>query len=85
MDDKRRQHELIQQLSELVNELGWIIALPAGDDMVPGLIIGQEEFVKDVVETYYGPNFTTFEEDPTGEGELIETPIDPNKKPTTLH
>lgn len=82
-DEQQRQKLLISKLSEIVNELGWVIGLPAGEEMVPGLIIGTEQFVVDVVETYYGPNFTTFEEDPSGEAQLVEKT--PKKKGTTFH
>lgn len=83
--DSKKQTELIQKLAEIVNELEWVIGLPTGDDMVPGLIIGTEEFVRNVVETYYGPNYSTFVEDPTGENNLIENPNDLKKKNTTYH
>jgi hypothetical protein len=82
IDDKREQQELIQELAEIVNRLGWVIALPTNVDMVPGLIIGQEDFVKEVVETYYGPNYDVFKEDPTGENALVELQT---KKKDTVH
>ena len=87
MDDKRKQHELIQELSELVNELGWVTCMPVGENgMAPGLIIGTREFVDYVTqESFPGSEVTVFSEDPTGENDLIEEPIDPNKKKTTVH
>ncbi len=81
--DPKRQYELIQELTKIVNELDWVIGLPEGD-IVPGLIIGTEEFVTQVVEAY-GIEYTKFTEDPTGENSLVETPIDVNKKPKTYH
>lgn len=86
-DDPERQKKLIEELSLIVNELGWVIGLPAGVDVVPGLIVGTEEFVKDVVGTYYGPNYDVFKEDPTGENNLIEEPRNESeeKKKTTYH
>lgn len=84
-DEQQRQRLLISKLSEIVNELGWVIGMPAGEDMVPGLIIGTEQFVVDVVETYYGPNYSTFEEDPTGENQLVEKQKDPKKKGPVFH
>lgn len=87
MVDEKRQSELIQQLAEIVAELEWVIALPTSDT-VPGLIVGNEEFVADVIKVYYGLDegeYATFTEDPTGETALVETPIDQNKKPKTYH
>lgn len=72
MDDVKKQRDLINKLADIVNELGWVIGLPVGADTVPGLIVGTEEFVKDVVGTYYGPNYDVFTEDPTGEQSLVE-------------
>ena len=51
--DEKEQQELIEQLAQIVEELGWIIGIPKeeGDDnKVHGLIIGTEEFVYGVVE-----------------------------------
>ncbi len=79
--DKKRQYELIQALSEIVNELGWVIGMPSGDEIVDGLIIGEQHFVEDVVTEYYGPNFGLLEENVV-DGEMVE--IEPKKK-TTLH
>lgn len=87
MVDEKRQYELIQQLSEIVAELEWVIGLPTSE-VVPGLIIGTEEFVAEVIQVYYGLNqaeYASFGEDPTGENDLVELPIDPNKKPKTYH
>lgn len=78
--EQRKQYELIQQLSEIVAELGWVIGMPNGDDMVEGLIIGEQEFVEAVVTEYYGPGYGLLEEGP--EGEMVES--EPKKK-TTVH
>lgn len=87
MSDSEKQKKLIEELSMIVNELGWVIGLPSGVDMVPGLIIGTEEFVQDVVGTYYGPNYDVFKEDPTGENLLVEEErnAELEKKKTTYH
>lgn len=87
MVDQKRQHELIQALTEIANELEWVIALPTSE-MVPGLIIGTEEFVTEVVKVYYGKDpeeYETFGEDPTGESDLIALPTDQTKKLKTYH
>ena len=49
-----RQQELIQALTEIVEELGWIIGIPiveSEEDSVHGLIVGTEQFVMDAVES----------------------------------
>lgn len=43
-----RQLELITQLSEIVEELGWQIAMDSETEIVTGLIIGDEEFISNV-------------------------------------
>ncbi len=73
-----RQQELIQALTEIVEELGWIIGIPiveSEEDNVHGLIVGTEQFVMDAVES-------------TGmEVEKIESIEDSNdkKNKTNLH
>jgi hypothetical protein len=73
-----RQQELIQALTEIVEELGWIIGIPiveSEEDSVHGLIVGTEQFVMDAVES-------------TGmEVEKIESIEDSNdkKNKTNLH
>jgi hypothetical protein len=50
--DSEKQQKLIQELAEIVEELGWIIGIPTNgetDEKVNGLIIGTEDFVMDVV------------------------------------
>lgn len=71
-NNEKKQKELIEDLAEIVNELGWVIGLPSGEGMVPGLVVGTEEFVRDVVEVYYGANYDIFTEDPTGQTQLTE-------------
>lgn len=78
MSNKKTQVELMNELAELVEQLGWVIGMPDGDEQVPGLIIGELSFVEDVVEVYYGPGFSVFEKDE--QGELVEKP--PTKKMT---
>lgn len=51
--DEKEQQQLIEQLAQIVEELGWIIGIPKeeGDDnKVHGLIIGTEEFVYGIVD-----------------------------------
>lgn len=80
-DDKRSQEEIIEELSNLVEELGWVIGLPDGTEKVPGLIVGEQNFVIEVVKSYYGENFDIYtKNDETGQSEIIHNP---DKK--TLH
>lgn len=51
-DIKQRQYELIEQITEAAEELGWIIAIPQdeeSDELVQGLIMGTEEFITNIV------------------------------------
>ena len=56
MSDSHKRYKLIEELAEIVNELGWVIAIPP-DQITPGLIIGDENYVKDVANAYYGQQF----------------------------
>lgn len=85
--DEKRQYELIEKLTEIVNELGWVIGIPTAD-VVPGLIIGTEDFVREIIQDHYGLDeneYVSLTEDPTGESSMVEIPIDPTKKPKTYH
>jgi hypothetical protein len=55
-DNSSKRYKLIQELADIVNELGWVIAIPP-DQITPGLIIGEENYVKDVANAYYGEQF----------------------------
>lgn len=50
------REQLFKEIIEIVGELGWQIAIPKGNDNdeVPGLIIGTEEYVKEVTEAVDG-------------------------------
>lgn len=51
-DTKQRQYELIEQITEAAEELGWVIAIPQdeeSDELVQGLIMGTEEFITNIV------------------------------------
>lgn len=52
MIDSKTQIELINQLAEICEKLGWAIGVPADDDteMVSGLIVGTEEFINSVIQ-----------------------------------
>lgn len=82
--DIKRKTELIQELAEICRKLDWVIALPTEQDTVPGLIVGTEEFVAEVVQVYYGPDYEIFTQDPMTD-ELQEVPQPPIKKGTTVH
>lgn len=79
MSNPKRQQELIEQLSNICAELGWVVALPENVDMVPGLIIGDEVFVNEVVQAYYGDAFEVFTRDQM-EDNMKEVPKLPHGK-----
>lgn len=60
--DGKSKMEVIQELAELIDSLGWVMALPT-DEIVPGLIIGEKDFVMDVVKQYYGDGYEVLEKD----------------------
>lgn len=89
--NQKRQQELITQLAEICEELEWVVGLPKeeGDDtMVPGLIIGKEEFVMQVVAAYTD-DYEVYAKDSATDG-MHEVPpkqeeipsATPKKKPT---
>ena len=47
--NKSRKYELIQELSDIVAELGWNIAIQDDEELVDGLIIGTEEYILNVL------------------------------------
>lgn len=83
-DDTIKKIELIQDLAGIAEELGWVIALPTEEDIVPGLVMGTEPFVNEVVSLYYGDNYEIFTKDPTTDG-LVEVPPQSNGKKATIH
>lgn len=80
MKKNKNEKELLMELSEIIEQLGWVMGVPDGEDTVQGIIVGTREYVEEVVEAYYGPNFAVYEKDE--QGEIVETP--PSKK-NTLH
>lgn len=50
--EKQYREQLFKELIEIVEELGWNVAIPhvEEDDEVPGLIIGNPEYVEAVTE-----------------------------------
>lgn len=68
-DDTYKRMQLIQSLAEIVDELGWVIAIPP-DQITPGLIVGEEKYVKAVSSAYYGTQFEVI--NPNENAEEIE-------------
>lgn len=66
---KTKKLELISQLSDILQELDWVFAVPADDDTCRGLIVGEIEFVSEVVQSFYGDDveITTANEENDGE------------------
>lgn len=48
--EQQYREQLFKELIEIVGELGWVVAIPNGEDNeeVPGLIVGTEEYVDKV-------------------------------------
>ena len=45
------EDDKVTQLLNLVGEFGWSIAVPnSGDENCPGLIIGQENYINDILQ-----------------------------------
>lgn len=85
MTHTKKQQELIEELASICEELGWVIALPTMEETIPGLVIGQETFVNDVVSVYYGSDYEVFSKDMSDPG-MKEVPmLPPTKKKATFH
>lgn len=71
----KRQEELISELATICEELGWVVAIPSNEERVPGLIIGLEDFVQEVVTIYYGDDVEIFKKELNTEGmeEVVPT------------
>lgn len=84
--NQRKQIELIEQLASICEELGWVIALPNQEEKVPGLIMGNEEFVAEVIQAYYGEDVEVFKKSQGAEGmEPMDDFGGPGKKKQTVH
>lgn len=79
--DEKKQMELIMELSSICEELGWVVAIPSQEEKVPGLIIGTEEFVQEVVEIYYGDDVEIYKKEMNSEG--MEEVVSTKKKKVT--
>lgn len=86
MSNVKKQQEIIEILQSVCEDLGWVIGIPADDDetVVNGLIIGTEEFVYGVVESFQN-EYDVFSKNIEDEG-MKELPTSvPNKKKATFH
>lgn len=78
--DKKDQLDLIARLAEICQQLDWVIGLPDDEETLPGLIIGQEAFVSDVIRLYYGKSYEIYTQ-PLEDSSLKEIePSDLSKK-----
>lgn len=61
-NEKQYREQLFKELIEIVEELGWNVAIPQveEDDEVPGLVIGKAEYVDAVTEAL--AEYENFEE-----------------------
>lgn len=80
--DIKKKIQLIKSLAEIVDELGWVIAIPP-DEITPGLIIGEEDYVKAVSNSYYGEQFDIINPNESKEQEFSDiADVDPVIKET---
>lgn len=83
--NQKRQMELIDQLAQICEELNWVIALPTQEEPVPGIIMGQEGFVQEVVQSYYGDAYEVLTKEAHEEGMKEIPQLPEGKKKTTVH
>ena len=86
MSSVKKQQEIIEILQSVCEELGWVIGIPADDDetLVDGLIIGKEEFVYAVVDSF-GQEYDVFSKNFGDEGMTELEKSVPAKKKQTFH
>ncbi len=82
MSSKKTDMEIIMEISELAQMVGWHIAVPLDNQdpdngKVPGLVMGNEEFIAEMMQNYQYELYS-MEENETG------TLEDPERK-GTLH
>lgn len=68
---KTKKLELISQLSDILQELDWVFATPDNDEACQGLIIGEIEFVSEVVQAIYGDDVEIITANDENDGEPI--------------
>lgn len=85
----KNQFELIQQLADICAELGWEIAIPTQDEIIPGLIVGNPQFIDDVApvitEMSGADTYEVFSDNPHSEGLIEITEIVKGKKYESYH
>jgi len=85
-DDQRKQQELIEQLSSICEELGWVIGIPSeegSEEVVEGLIIGTEKFVYAVVDAFKA-EYEVYSKN-IGDDEMTQLPAPQSKKKIIFH
>ena len=88
-DEYKKQQELISQLKQICQELGWDMIVPTledGSTIAPGLILGNEEFCETVMAVLdAGPD--DYEGFSTEGGEIVEREnlSSKQKKRSTFH
>jgi hypothetical protein len=85
MTHSKKQQALIEELASICEELGWVVALPSEGEIIPGLVIGQEQFVIDVVSVYYGEGFDVYKKEMNAQGMEEMVPTLTPKKTGILH
>jgi hypothetical protein len=87
--NQKKQQQLIDVITSACEELGWVVGLPGSeneDDTVPGLVIGIESFVVQVVESYT-TDYEVFDKNMNDDGlhQVEGDTYENNKKKNTYH
>lgn len=85
----KNQFELIQQLSDICAELGWEIAIPTQDEVIPGLVVGNPEFIDDIApliaEQLGSETYEVFSDNPNADGLMEVKDFSRGKKSESYH
>ena len=81
MSKHKSQAELINELADICEQLGWAIGVPADNEseMVNGLIVGTEDFIYHIIQAFDGEAVEVYSKD-EGTGEISEPQLLEKKK-----
>lgn len=68
---KDKKLELVGQLQDIFEELGWVFSVPVSDEPIQGMIVGEVEYVTDVIRAYYGDDVEITTASELNDGEPI--------------
>lgn len=89
MSNKKTAKELVDELIDICEQLGWVVGIPSTNEGTEydteGLIVGEEQFVLSVAAAC-GPNSDIYSKDDSGNVEVTEAEFSaPKAKKETLH